>query len=62
MTDNRLTMSPEQLLEDYGLRLPELEEERAREAQHSWERHLEMCEQARDLEDYEAWLAEQQLD
>jgi hypothetical protein len=51
-------MSPEQLLEDYGLRLPELEEERALEAKEAWERHLESC---RDLQDYEEWLDEQQL-
>jgi hypothetical protein len=51
-------MTPDQLHEDYGLRLPELDEERAREAEEAWQRHLEAC---RDLADYEAWLDEQQL-
>jgi hypothetical protein len=41
-------VNAQQLLEDYGLRLPELDEERAREAEERWQRHL--------VEDYERWL------
>jgi hypothetical protein len=44
-------MTPEQLLEDYGLFTPELAEQRAHEAEELWRRHL--------LADYEAWLDEQ---
>jgi len=41
-------MNAQQLLDDYGLRLPELDEERAREAEERWQRHL--------VEHYERWL------
>jgi hypothetical protein len=41
-------VNAQQLLEDYGLRLPEFDEERAREAEQRWQRHL--------AEDYERWL------
>lgn len=45
-------MTPEQLWEDYGLRTPELDEQRAREAEQQWQEHLDECA-------YEEWQAEQ---
>jgi hypothetical protein len=44
-------MTPETLYEDLGLFTPELAEQRAREAEELWQRHLD--------EDYERWLDEQ---
>lgn len=45
-------MTPEELWEELGLRTPELDEQRARQAEEQWQEHLDKCA-------YEEWEAEQ---